>query len=342
MKKAQKHLFRAGLLSLALLGAGNIIAGETIQAPASASPPIFATVGDVVITQAEYMSALTNAARAKFYHGKPPEGEVARLQRDVAQKMVARILLLREARQRGLRPDAAEIEKTVQSYEQRYANSEQWKKNREQALPGLVARLEQDNLLSQLEKSVRDLVKSDEKGAEAYYLKYPEKFTQPEQLRVVLILLKVQPSAPPEAWAKANEEAEALAKRVRGGADMAELARLHSGDASAPMGGDMGYLHTGMLPDGAQNVLVNMQPDEIGVVRVLEGVAVLRLADRKAARRMEFDEVKVRAQELMLSEKKEAAWTGFVAELKQKTPHQIDQSLFLPMVAPSDAQGNIK
>lgn len=342
MKKAQMHLFKAALLSFALFGADDIVAVEAGQASASASQHIFATVGADVITHAEYAAALTAAARAKFYHGKPPENEVALLQREVGEKMVARILLLREAKQRGLRPDAVEIEKTVQSYDKRYANSEQWKKNREQALPGLVARLEQDSLLSQLENNVRGLVKSNEKDVKAYFLKHPEKFTQPEQLRVAAILLKVDPSSPAEVWVKANEEAEALAKRVRGGADLAELARLHSGDSSAEKGGDMGYLHTGMLPEGAQEALNKLQPGEMTVARVLEGVAVLRLTDRKAAQRMEFDVVKVRAQELMLSEKKEAAWTGFIAELKQKTPYQIDQSLFLPMVDPSNAQGNVK
>jgi parvulin-like peptidyl-prolyl isomerase len=344
MKKAQMHLFKAALLSFALFGADDIIAAEAGQSSASAAPsqPIFATVGADAITHAEYAAALTAAARAKFYHGKPPESEVALLQREVGEKMVARILLLREAKQRGLRPDAAEIEKTVQSYDTRYANSEQWKKNREQTLPGLVARLEQDNLLSQLENNVRGLVKPNEKDVKAYYLKYPEKFTQPEQLRVALILLKVDPSSPAQVWDKANEEAEALAKRVRGGADLAELARLHSGDPSAGQGGDMGYLHTGMLPEGAQDAISKLQPGEIAVVRVLQGIAVLRLTDRKPARLMEFDAVKLRAQELMLSEKKEAAWTGFIAELKQKTPYQMDQSSFLPMVEPSNAQGNVK
>lgn len=335
MRKAKKYLCNVAMLSLALFSAGDIVAATAAQTKAgSAAEPasVFAKVGDAVITRKEYDEAFNTASRGKFYHGKPPENEIALLQREVGDKLVARVLLLREAKRRGLRPDSAEVQKTVQSYEQRYANSEQWKKNRAQVLPGLTTRLEEESLLSQLEKATRANAKADAKDAKAYFLKHPEKFTEPEKLRVSVILLKVDPSSPKAAWIKADEEAQVLVKRLRGGADFSELARQHSADPSAKQGGDMGYLHTGMLPDGTQEVLSKLKPSEISdTVRVLEGVAVFRLADRKPAEAHGFEDVKVRAQELAQREQSETAWTGFVAELKKKTPAQIDQSGFLPL-----------
>jgi len=335
MRKAKKYLCSAAVLSLALLGVGNIIAATAAQTKvgSTAGPTsVFAKVGDAVITRKEYDEAFNAASRGKFYHGKPPENEIAILQREVADKLVARVLLLREAKRRGLRPDAAEIQKTVQTYEQRYANSEQWKKNRAQVLPGLVARLEEENLLSQLEKATRANVEADAKDAKAYFLKHPEKFTEPEKLRVSAILLKVDPSSPKAGWIKVDEEAQGLVKRLRGGADFAELARKHSADPSAQQGGDMGYLHAGMLPDGVQEVLSKLKPGETtDTVRLLEGIAVFRLVDRKPAQSHAFDEVKVRAQELAQRDQSETAWNGFVADLKKKTPAQIDQSGFLPL-----------
>ena len=145
MRIVKKYLCNAAVLSFALFGDGSIIAAPAAPAaPAKASTPagsnsVFAKIGDTVITRKEYDEAFNAASRGKFYHGKPPENEIAVLQREVGDKLVARVLLLREAKRRGLRPDAAEIQKTVQTYEQRYANSEQWKKNRAQVLPGLVA-----------------------------------------------------------------------------------------------------------------------------------------------------------------------------------------------------------
>ena len=189
------------------------------------------------------------------------------------------------------------------------------------------------NSLSQLEKSTRASVKADSKDAKAYFLKHPEKFTEPEKLRVSAILLKVDPSSPKEAWIKVDEEVQGLVKRLRGGADFAELARKHSADPSAKQGGDMGYLHEGMLPEGTQEVLSKLKPGETtDTLRLLEGIAVFRMTDRKPAQAHPFDEVKVRAQELAQRDQSEAAWNGFVADLKKKTPPaQIDQSGFLPL-----------
>ena len=135
MRPTPNYLARAALLSLALVAAGTTVAGGPAQPmaastavqpavvqpavvqpaaeqPAIVQPAIFATVGDSVITRDDYNAAFNVAANAKFYHGKPPESQIALLQREVADQLVAGILLQREARRRGLRPDAAEIQKT--------------------------------------------------------------------------------------------------------------------------------------------------------------------------------------------------------------------------------------
>jgi parvulin-like peptidyl-prolyl isomerase len=94
----------------------------------------------------------------------------------------------------------------------------------------------------------------------------------------------------------------------------------------------MGYLHEGMLPDGTQEVLSKLKPGETTeTLRLLEGIAVFRMVDRKPAQAHPFDEVKARAQELAQRDQSEAAWITFVADLKKKTPTQIDQSGFLPL-----------
>ncbi|MDP2369633.1 peptidylprolyl isomerase [Rhodoferax sp.] len=329
------QLSATALLAVALVGAGNSLADNTAPpkpVPAAAQSTVFARVGDTVITVDEYNLAFGVATRGKFYHGKPPEAEIAVLQREVSDQMVSRILQLREAKRRGLRADATAIAKTVQTYDQRYASSEQWKNNRSQLLPPLVARLEEEDTLSQLDKSVRAGVQPDEQQVRAYYAANQAQFTEPEQQHVAVILLKVEPSASSATWQKADEQAKAIAKRARAGEDFAALARQYSADPSAKQGGDMGYLHAGMLPDGAQEALTKLKPAEIGdSVRLLEGYAVFRLVERKAAKLHGFDAVKVRAQELAQRELGNRAWAAFIADLKAKTTVQIDQSRFLPL-----------
>lgn len=330
------YLTRVTLLALTLLGAGSVCttayaAGEVMQSGALPTG-VFALVGESAISHDEYRSAFETASRGKFYHGKPPEGEIALLQREVGDQMVTRILLLREIERLGLRADAEAVQKKVKSYEQRYAGSAQWAKNRDQVLPSLISKLEQDDVLSQLENSVRNKGGVDELQAKAYYDAHPGQFTQPEQIHLSVILLKVDPSATSAAWNKADDQAKSLAKRAQAGEDFAELARRYSGDATAVKGGDMGYLHSGMLPEGTQAALASLKESETSdSIRLLEGFAVFRLHDRKAANLQAFDVVKVRARELALREQGNVAWDTFVRGLKSQTSIKIDESRFLPL-----------
>lgn len=311
------------------------------EARAAGPEPVFATVAGAVITQKDFDQAFAVAARNKFYHGKPPEADVARLQREVGDSLVTDQLLLREAKRRQLRPDAAAIQRELEGYEQRYRGSPMWEKNKTTMLPPLKKKLEENSLLDQLRQAVR--VGGDPTDAEvlAYYREHPEKFTEPEQVRLSMILLKVDPSSPQAKWNGARDEGQAIVRRLRGGADFGQLARMHSGDASAERGGDMGYLHKGMLPEPAQQAV-----DKLGAaggisepVALLEGVAVFRLDDRKPARLNGFEKVKTRAHDLLQRDRADRAWTTLVERLKRETPAQVDESRFLPLaLAPAAAK----
>lgn len=321
-----------GLLLAALWFA--LFVAEAHAAPAGPGPGLFAKVGDVAITQQEYEQAFAAASRGKFYHGKPPDAEVAKLQREVGQKLVDEVLLAKEARRRKLQPDGAEVQRTIDSYEQRYKGSEQWQKNRAQILPGLRQKLETESVRAQLEQAVRKVGEPTPKQLEAYYQAHKDKFTEPEQVKLSMILLKVDPSSPQAKWDGARDEGLAIIKRLRGGAEFSELARVHSGDASAEKGGDLGYVHHGMLPEPAQVAVDKLQPGQISEpVLLLEGVAVLRLDERKPARLNSLDRVRERAHDLWQRDRGDDAWKALLARLRRDTPAVVDESRFLPLPA---------
>lgn len=306
------------------------------RAQAAAATPggeVFAIVGAQVISYPEYQSALASGMRQKYYHAKPPAGEVAKFQREVGDQLVNQVLLLEEAKRRGIEPDRAKTQEIMAAYEGRYQDSEQWKADRERLLPGLVERLERQSMLERLEKAARAVAAPLEEAVRAYYAIHPELFTEPEQIRLSLILLKVDPASPRVAWEKAREEADRLYQRLTKGADFAELARLHSSDPSAARGGDLGYVHRGMLPDQIQKQVIDSLKPGIAAppVVLLEGVAIMRLEDRRPAKPRAFDEVRQRAGELWAREQGEQAWQRLIAELRGRTPIQVDESRYLPL-----------
>jgi peptidyl-prolyl cis-trans isomerase C len=202
-------------------------------------------------------------------------------------------------------------------------------------LPPLKKKLEEHSVLDQLQASVRQVAEPSERQVEAYYEQHRDKFTEPEQVHVSVIMLKVEPSSPQAQWNGALDEGMAIARRLRAGADFAALAHLHSGDASADKGGDMGYLHRGMLPEPAQLAVDKLAKGGItDAVALLEGVAVFRLEDRKPARLNPLSAVRQRAADLLRRDQSEQAWAELLLRLRRETPVRVDESRYLPLATP--------
>jgi parvulin-like peptidyl-prolyl isomerase len=343
--KRKPHTGRKlGLFLLLAATCVTVLAGPanpTAADAASAGSAPFAKVGDIVINHQEFDAAFAQAARGKFYHGKAPDNAVALLQRQVSQSMVDEILLANEAKRRKLEPDQTAIKKTIDEYDQRYSASEQWKANRARLLPGLKAKLERDNVLEQLGREVKKVGGPTPLQLEQYWETHKDKFTAPEQVHLSMILLRVDPSSPQAQWEGAAAEGAAIVKRLQAGADFGQLAHLHSGDSSAERGGDMGYVHRGMLPDLAQEAVDKLKPGEISdAVVVLEGVAVFRLEERRPAKLNPLDAVRDRATDLWMRDKGEEAWTALVAKLRRDTPVKLDDSRFLPLTPATTSGAN--
>lgn len=345
MKQSPEQLSRALALAFALLAsAGSIPAAASsagAAAPAAAAPApaeVFARVGATVITHGEYAAAFNAAVRAKFYHGRPPEADIARLQREVADQLVARVALLAEVKRRGLRPVDADLKKALPQYQQRYANNPQWQANKEKLMASLLAHLGEENQLAQLEQAVRGAAVPDEAAVKAYYEANPAKFTEPVRNRVALILLAVEASAPDALWEEAGLKAEGLVKRIADGEEFAALARQYSNDKSASRGGDLGYQHGGMLSDVADATLATLAIGQTSdPKRVLEGIAVFRLLDRVPPKLQPLAAVAERARELARRAQSDQAWSAFVAAQVAKVEAQVDRSRFLPLGAQDSA-----
>lgn len=312
-----KTLRTLSVLALTLMWLPSIQAEET--APAVAPAPTFATVNDKIVSQQEFHAAFASYLRQKFYHGQVPEGQLEEARKEVRDRLVARILLLDEARRRGLAPDDKRIEQTLAEYDARYGNSPMWQENRQKMLPGLRQQLAEQDLLQQMEDIGHTIPDPTEQAIRDYYQAHPELFTEPEKLRLHTILLKVDPSSPKVVWDTAREEAARIVVRLRAGQNsFEELAGLHSNDSSAEKGGDMGYLHLGMIPAAVQEVIDGAKLGTItDPIDVLEGVAIFRPDDRIASRLMPYEGVAPRARELFLREQREQAWLSFVGNLRK-------------------------
>jgi parvulin-like peptidyl-prolyl isomerase len=328
-------LKRMALACSILFNIGIMGANAADQSSTDGQPSVFATVGKVAITWQDVETEYKSAAKNKFFHGKPSNDVVAELQRTVADKLITNALILNEANRRKLKPDAKIINQQVADYEAKFTNDPKWPEARARLLPIITKRFESEALVKKLENNVRKVPTPTAAQIQAYYTSHPDKFTAPLEQRVSVILLKVDPSSGADAWEQTIEDAKILLRQIREGEDFAEMAKQYSRDLqTVDQGGDMGYLHEGMLPGLPQETVNKLRVGEVSEpVRLLEGVALFRLTERKAPGLSSFESVKQRAKELLASEESDKAWDALLADLRKSTPMKVDESRFLPLKA---------
>jgi peptidyl-prolyl cis-trans isomerase C len=276
-----------------------------------------AIVGGERIGLAEYIGELRTEGRKRFFHGKIPEEEQKQFRKEIAENLVDRLLLVREAKRRGVEPDMAAVDERLEVFDEQFKDNPDWPKARDKVLERLKQRLQGESLAERLEKRVRDVTEPADTELRAYYEANHKLFTTPERAHVSVILLKVDPSSSSDVWQQASKEAADILERINKGADFAEMARIHSGDESAQNDGDMGFIHAGMMGVNAQKVLDLMEPGEISApVVLLEGVAIFRLEGRSTPELNPFEVVRERAAKLYQREKAEQAWTSLLAKLR--------------------------
>jgi hypothetical protein len=330
---------RIAQLLPALALASTVAAAADPPAPVHADPAAaVVTVNGRVITASEYDQALTATVRNRYYHRAPPDGEMATVRRDVADSLIELTLVSAEARRRGVAADAGRIDKDLEKIEARFRSMPGWAEHRGPQVARWRADLEERYLAETLEKQVRAGVSPTADQVRQFYDANPALFTEPEKVRLGLILLKVDPSAGKAARDRAREEAAGIRQRIAKGADFAELARIHSGDESAAKGGDMGFVHRGALPEPVQAVADKLDGGRVSdPVDVLEGIAIVRVSERVPSQLRPYDAVADRARELLRRKMADEAWKSFVAGLRGNAKIEIDSRRYPELAAAPDA-----
>ena len=319
--------FSIACISSCLLLASFGVASAKAENDTVTAADYFALVNGTTITKQDFQMAFQAGARKRFYHGKIPEKELQSFKQEISDTLIGRLLLVEEAKKRGIKPDQKMLAHQLEQYRSRYSQRPDWEQHKDTIIEGLTVALKEESLLQQLEKAMRDVPDVTAEQVQAFYQQRQDLFTTPEQTRISLILLKVAPSSGADVWDAAREEAEHLVKRLNKGSSFAEMARIHSGDPSAAKGGDMGFLHRGMLAPQAEEIIKNLPVGSVSEpVMLLRGVAIFKLEERQIAKLNAFDEVKDRAESLLKRELGQQAWASLLDRLKQKADIKIDMA----------------
>jgi peptidyl-prolyl cis-trans isomerase SurA len=104
------------------------------------------------------------------------------------------------------------------------------------------------------------------------------------EVRLSHILIAVPEGAPQADVDKAQREAEDLVKRLRGGADFAQIAVSNSDGRQALEGGDLGWFSMGEVPSLVQDLAQTMAKGEVSdPLRSPSGFHIVKLTDVKGS-----------------------------------------------------------
>jgi peptidyl-prolyl cis-trans isomerase C len=297
--------------------------------PAIAEGAGVATIDGEPVSYEEFERMVYSEARQTFYHAAPPdEATFLAFRREVADKLVNRKLKLQEARRRGLEPDQEYVGLELAKLEAQYAGTEQWESDSETMLKELRVYFEEDSLLEQIDAALRRVEVPSEAEVRAYYEANIDKFTQPEQVRLSVILLGVPAWADSATWDAARENAAGILMSIREGRDFADAAREFSTDPSAGNGGDMGYLHAGVLDGELAQVVSQLGDGEMAdrPVTVLEGVVIVRVEGRRAPQVNALKKVRERATGLWRRDAEQSAYEAAIARLRNASEIVMDET----------------
>lgn len=301
--------------------------------------PYFARVGARVITLAQFEGALRLAGRQRYYHGQPPTADEQRAwRRAMGEGVIAQALFAMEAQRRGLQPDAAAVQSILDGVEQRMAKDPSWLQYRDLMLSAVREEAIRSNLVEQLRTIVRDRPAPDEKAIRDYYDQHPDKFTDPAQIKLSVLLLKVEVGASSETWQQREEEALSVRAQILAGADFAETARAKSGHASAANGGDVGYIEEKSLDPALAAYLSGLA---VGVLseprRTGEGFGLYRIEGRRQPALRPYEQARDVARLLWVRNDADTAWKELLAKLRKEVPVQVNEDAYGDLAPATDA-----
>lgn len=228
------------------------------------------------------------------------------------EQLITNELIRQDALSRNIKVSEKEVKEKYDQVRKLFNNDD---KKLEEALKqqGLTPESYKDRIREQLllEKTVNKEVEgvsvSDEEVAQEYD-KNKDKYQEPEQVRVRNIVIKDEKSA------------KQTLDEIRGGADFAQKAKEKSEDpATQSNGGDYGFKQLNMFPPELGEAIKVMTVGQVSdLVKDANGFNIIKLEEKKEARRRSFDEAKEEIKQRLKLEKQRSKYLAYIELLKKK------------------------
>jgi len=311
----ESHLRAIFLFALLFLVSTGVQAGEP-ETPsagkekgAALSKPV-ASVNGIEIRWSDLQKAMEERI-PETGHRNLSQRRLAEIQTEELNKLIGQEILFQEAQRLKIKVKPESVEAEMRKIESRFPSEEKYRqalKTQGLTLEDIRSGVERYLAIKQMtDQEVRSKINISDDQMKRYYDGHQEQFKRPPQIRLRILLIRVDPSGLKADWDKARQKAQELADRARKGEDFAKLVREDSDDTELKAkGGDTGLLHQGRLPYAElEGVAYDRDVGSISdPVQTLYGFVVFKVEEKQPAQRMAFDDLN---KDLLRKEMQESA-----------------------------------
>jgi len=255
---------------------------------------VVAKVNGHPITKRDLERQIDTLIPRNYIHANVSQQKRDALAPQALDSLIQRRALIDYARKRGYSVSDEELEERIERFVKAYGSRERLERRLKASrldFNEFREALREDMLLEKLYKAE---VRADlgEEDLRRYYDQNRHKFLLPPRYKVRAIYIRNDPTDP-KGRQKAKERAEEVKRRLAAGEDFADLAAKYSDDLTRIKGGDLGFVHEGMLEPEVERELKKLKKGEVaGPVETTKGFFFVKLENVEPERQLSFDEVK--------------------------------------------------
>ena len=185
-------------------------------------------------------------------------------------------------------------------------------------------------------EDIKQEIELDDSEIEKYYKENEPQFKDPESVKVSRIHIPYEDKEQELVQA----EGRSILERIKNGEDFGALAQTYSTDSKAMNGGDWGLYEWRTLPPSEQEEIGRLSEGEHSeLIKSEEGIAILKITEKKPPRTRPLIEVRDRIQNILLDQKSRELAEERVSEFeknakKEKSLKKAAQTLGIEVFTP--------
>ncbi len=281
---------------LILTALATLLFGATADTNGTEKDRVVAVVNGYKITKAELDRQVGLLMPRSFFHSTVTPEKLKEVEKDALKELEKKHLLLQYAKRKGYKISDSVLKREEKKIREAFGSKENFEAGLKRAnltYETFKKELRNDLLMQKLyDKEIKSEL--SEEDLKKYYEENRYKFKRPEKIKVRIIYIRNDPTDPKGREKALKRAKEALAK-IKEGEDFADVASKYSNAMSRIKGGDMGFVHKGMLDEPIEKAAFSLKKGEMSdIVETPTGFYIIKLEDISPAVQLGFDEIKDR------------------------------------------------